>query len=76
MLAGSGFGPGTVSVRLDTATGAVLGTAVVQGDGSFCGQMRSTSKPGRYTLIAVQNGVTVSQLAIRRSGGVKLEHDP
>ena len=72
MLAGSGFGPGTITIRLDTATGAVLGSAAVQADGNFCGQMRSTGKPGKYTLIAVQNGAVVSQLPTQfvRSGGV------
>lgn len=65
MLFGSGFSPGNVTIRLDTLTGTVLGTAVVQANGTFCGQMRGPNRKqaGKHTLVAVQNGTVVSQLA-------------
>jgi hypothetical protein len=65
MLFGSGFAPGAVTVHLDSAAGAVLGTATVRADATFCGQMRSVprAQAGKHTLVAVQNGAVVSQLA-------------
>ncbi len=65
MLFGSGFAAGTVTVRLDTATGATLGTATVHPDGNFCQQMQSvpTSQAGKHTLLAVQSGAIVARLA-------------
>ncbi len=64
MLFGTGFAQGTVAIRLDTATGAVLGTATVRADGSFCQQMKSVprSQAGAHTLLAVQNGAVVARL--------------
>jgi hypothetical protein len=65
MLFGSGFAAGTVTVRLDTATGATLGTATVHPDGSFCQQMQSVprSQAGKHTLLAMQSGAVVARLA-------------
>ena len=65
MLFGSGFAAGTVTVRLDTATGTTLGAATVRADGSFCQQMQSVprSQAGKHTLLAVQSGAIVARLA-------------
>jgi hypothetical protein len=65
MLFGSGFGSGTVTIRLDTETGVVLGTATVRADGSFCQEAHSvpSSQAGKHTLVALQNGAVVARLA-------------
>jgi hypothetical protein len=65
MLFGSGFAAGTVTIRLDTATGATLGIATVHSDGSFCQQMQSVprSQSGKHTLLAMQSGAVIARLA-------------
>ena len=63
MLFGAGFAAGTVTVRLDTATGVPLGAATVRADGSICQRMQSApgNKTGAHKLVAVQNGIVVAQ---------------
>lgn len=65
-LFGAGFTPGAVTIHLDTATGASLGTATAKADGSFCQVLPGVpgSQAGARKLVAVQDGATQAQLAI------------
>jgi hypothetical protein len=72
VLFGSGFAPGIVTIRVDRATGHEVGTVKVQGDGSFCEEMKSVplALVGRRTLVAIQNNAIAAQLPtqfVRRS---------
>jgi hypothetical protein len=64
MLFGTGFEAGGVSVRLDSANGLLVGSAVAQGNGTFCQQMVGvpTSQAGNHKLVAVQNGAIQAQV--------------
>jgi len=64
MLFGAGFKLGAVSVRLDTANGLVVGSAVAQGNGTFCQKLAGVpvSQAGNHKLIAVQNGAIQAQV--------------
>ena len=66
MLFGSGFSTGVATVRLDTATGAALGTAAVRADGSLCQSMNAppVSQAGAHSLLAIQNGAVVTRLPV------------
>lgn len=65
-LFGSGLAAGPVTIRLDTVSGATLGTAVVRSDGTFCGQMRGVpgDQAGAHSLAAVQNGTVAAQTTV------------
>lgn len=69
-LFGSGFAPGGVEIRFDSAGGLLLGTLTAGADGSFCGEVRAPTRaqrrppPIQHTIYAVQNGVVRAQLTI------------
>lgn len=65
-LFGSGFAPGLVSLRLDTATGMVLGNATVQGNGTFCGYFSGPppAMAGNHVLVALQDGAVRATLPV------------
>ena len=65
-LFGSGLAAGPVTIRLDSISGATLGTAVVRADGTFCQQMRGVpgDQAGAHTLAAVQNGTVAAQTTV------------
>ena len=62
-IRGDGFAPGvTVSVHLDTPTGAQLGTAVPNATGIFLGKFNLPySTPGSHQLVAVQGTLQASE---------------
>lgn len=64
MLFGTGFQAGAVSVRLDAVNGLVVGSAVAQGNGTFCQKMVGVpaSQAGNHRLVAVQNGAILAQV--------------
>ena len=66
MLFGAGFPAGTVTINLDTPTGAMLGTATVHANGTICQQMQSppAKDAGAHTLVAVQAGAVLAQAAV------------
>ncbi len=67
-LFGSGFGPGTVTIFLDSPGGMALGSVGVAGDGSFCGAAfrgPPTSLLGSHTLNAVQNGAVQATIPVK-----------
>lgn len=65
-LFGSGLMAGSVTIRLDSATGLSLGTATVKADGTFCQKMQAApaNQAGAHTLVAVQNGAVVARLNV------------
>lgn len=65
-LFGSGFQPGSVNIRLDSADGSSLGSATAQADGTFCAYFSgpSSSSTGAHNLVAVQNGSLRATLAV------------
>jgi hypothetical protein len=66
MLFGSGFAMGSVTIRLDSVSGATLGAAPVRLDGSICQRINSVSgdKAGPHTIVAVQNGSVAAKAAV------------
>ncbi|HLH23643.1 MAG TPA: hypothetical protein VK066_14070 [Chloroflexota bacterium] len=65
---GTGFAPGRVTLRLDSATGMELGTATVGADGTFCHDAfrgPPASQVGNHTLVAVQNGTAQATIPVR-----------
>jgi hypothetical protein len=66
---GTGFTPGQVTLRLDSATGQALGTATVGADGTFCSeafQGPPASQVGNnHSLVVVQNGTTQATIPVR-----------
>src|SRR5215208_6409693 len=58
MMFGAGFAPGAVEIRIDSATGLLVGTVTANADGSFCQKMTGVpySQVGDHTLVAVQSG--------------------
>lgn len=66
MLFGAGFPAGTVTINLDTPTGAMLGTATVRANGTICQQMQSppAKDAGAHTLVAVQAGAVLALAAV------------
>lgn len=68
-LFGSGFAPGRVEIRFDSAAGLLLGTLTAGADGTFCGDVTAPTRaqrgpPIQHTIYAVQNGVVRAQLVI------------
>jgi hypothetical protein len=66
---GTGFAAGTVTLRLDSATGQSLGTATVKADGTFCSDSfqgpPSNQIGNNHTLVAVQNGTVQATIPVR-----------
>lgn len=65
-LFGSGFLPGIVNIRLDSASGTDLGFATAQADGTFCAYFSGPpfSATGAHNLVAVQSGSVRATLAV------------
>jgi hypothetical protein len=68
-LYGTGFAPGPMTVHLDSATGASLGTATVRPDGTFCHDAfrgpPASQVGNNHSLVAVQNNTAQVTIPVR-----------
>ena len=68
-LSGANFAPGPLTIFLDSPTGPQLGSATVEGNGTFRREftIRSSDVGGKYgphKLVVVQNGAVTGEIAV------------